>query len=191
MVRRASTTTAGTPYAADVQWALGAGLAAGCDPTLFCTYNATLRDELAVFMSRLLQLPATTQDLYDDDDGSRFETYNNRVGAAGIMSGCGVRRFCPTVRVSRALAAVTLARALDLPASSTDHFTDDDGTGSEPYINAVADAGLIPRCGDRPASARPRQSCAARWRATCGAGSDRSGRWPPRMVWVTGLGGAL
>lgn len=136
----------GTPYAADVQWALGAGLSAGCDPTLFCTYNATLRDELAVFMSRLLQLPATSQDLYDDDDGSRFEAYNNRVGAAGIMSGCGVRRFCPTVRVSRARAAVTLARALDLPASETDHFTDDDGIGSEPYINAVADAGLIPAC---------------------------------------------
>jgi hypothetical protein len=97
-------------------------------------------------MSRLLRLPATTQNLYDDDDGSRYETYNNRVGAAGIMSGCGVRRFCPGVRVSRALAAVTLARALDLPASSTDHFSDDDGTGSEPYINAVADAGLIPAC---------------------------------------------
>lgn len=137
---------AGTPYAGDAAWALGEGLAAGCDPLLFCTYNATLRDELAVFISRLLDLPATSQDLYDDDDGSRFEAYNNRVGAAGIMSGCGVRRFCPTVRVSRALAAVTLARALDLPASSTDHFTDDNGTGSEPYINAVADAGLIPAC---------------------------------------------
>ena len=137
---------AATPYAEDAAWALGAGLQAGCDPLLFCTYNATLRDELAVFMSRLLGLPPTSQDLYDDDDGSRFEAYNNRVGAAGVMSGCGVRRFCPTVRVSRALAAVTLARALDLPASSTDHFTDDDGTGSEPYINSVADAGLIPAC---------------------------------------------
>jgi hypothetical protein len=97
-------------------------------------------------MSRVLRLPATSQDLYDDDDGSRYEAYHNRVGAAGIMSGCGVRRFCPTGRVTRAVAAITLYRALDLPESTTDHFTDDDGTASEPMINAVADAGLIDPC---------------------------------------------
>jgi hypothetical protein len=137
----------GTPFAADAAWALGAGLRAGCDPLLFCTYNPTLRDELAVFMSGLLELPPADEDLFDDDDGTRFEAYNNRVGAAGLITGCGVRRFCPSVKVSRALAAVTVYRALQLPIGKTDHFTDDAGLGAEPAIDAVADAGLMGPCG--------------------------------------------
>jgi hypothetical protein len=137
-----------TPYADDIRWGLGAGLTVGCDPTLFCTYNATLRDELAVFISRLLHLPATNNDLFDDDDGSRYEAYHNRVGEAGIMTGCGPRRFCATAKVTRQFLAVTLARALQLPASETDHFIDDDGIGAEASFNRVADAGLIDPCGE-------------------------------------------
>lgn len=138
----------GTPFAADSAWALGAGLRAGCDPLLFCTYNPTLRDELGVFLSRLLDLPPAAEDLFDDDDGTRYEAYNNRVGAAGLITGCGVRRFCPSVKVSRALAAVTVFRALQLPIGETDHFTDDEGMGAEPAIDAVADAGLMGPCGE-------------------------------------------
>jgi len=138
---------ASTPYAADAAWALGEGLGSGCDPLLFCTYNATHRDELAVFLSRLMRLPATTEDFFDDDDGARFETHINRVAAAGVMTGCGTRRFCGTSRLTRQVLAITLARALDLPPSTTDHFTDDDGINAEPALNAVADAGLIDACG--------------------------------------------
>jgi hypothetical protein len=137
-----------TPYAADAAWGIRSGLQAGCDPLLFCTYNLTLRDELAVFVSRLLRLPATGEDLFGDDEGSRFEAYHNRVGVAGVMTGCGTRRFCPTSRVTRQFLAVTLFRALGLPESETDHFTDDDGSSAEPAINAVADAGLIDACGE-------------------------------------------
>lgn len=136
-----------TPFAADAAWGLRVGLGAGCDPLLFCTYNVTHRDELAVFLSRLLRLPVTTVDFFDDDEGSRFETYHDRVAAAGIITGCGTRRFCPTAKVTRQFLAVILARALELPPSTTDHYTDDDGIGSEASINAVADAGLIDRCG--------------------------------------------
>ena len=135
-----------TPYAADATWGLARGLGAGCDPMLFCTSNVAHRDELAVFMSRLLALPAVTRDAFDDDDGSRFEAYHDRVASAGIMSGCGVRKFCPTGKVSRALAAVTVFRALGLTASTSNHFTDDDGTQSEPMIDAVVDAGIMGSC---------------------------------------------
>ena len=136
-----------TPYAADAAWGLSVGLGPGCDPLLFCTYNVTHRDELAVFLSRLLRLPTTSQDFFDDDEGSRFEAYHDRVAAAGIMTGCGTRRFCPTAKVTRQFLAAILARALELPPSTTDHYTDDDGIGSEAAFNAVADAGLIDRCG--------------------------------------------
>jgi hypothetical protein len=43
--------------------------------------------------------------------------------------------------------AITLARALELPPSTTDHFTDDQGISAEAALNAVADAGLIDPCG--------------------------------------------
>jgi hypothetical protein len=114
---------------------------------LFCPYDITHRDELAVFLSRLMALPATTEDFFDDDDGARFETHINRVAAAGVMRGCGTRRFCGTSRVTRQFLAITLAGALELPASDTDHFTDDDGISAEAALNAVADAGLIDPCG--------------------------------------------
>jgi lysyl oxidase len=136
-----------TPYAADAVWGLSAGLAAGCDPLLFCTYNVTHRDELAIFLSRLLHLPATTTDYFDDDEGSRFEAYHDRVAEAGLITGCGTRKFCATSAVTRQFLAVTLVRALHLPPSATDHFTDDDGIGAEPYLDSVADAGLIDPCG--------------------------------------------
>ncbi|HET8785858.1 MAG TPA: hypothetical protein VFM38_09500, partial [Candidatus Limnocylindrales bacterium] len=47
----------------------------------------------------------------------------------------------------RQFLAAILARALELPPSTTDHYTDDDGIGSEAAFNAVGDAGLIDRCG--------------------------------------------
>jgi hypothetical protein len=152
-VRRTSSGTycvndySSTPYAADVSWALANGLTAGCDPLLYCPYNVTLREQLAKFISLLMHLPATTQDFFDDDDGRWYEPYANRVAAAGLIDGCGTRRFCGASSVTRAVAAITLARALRLPQSTTDHFTDDDGIAAEPAINAVADAGLIPPCG--------------------------------------------
>jgi hypothetical protein len=44
--------------------------------------------------------------------------------------------------------AALISRALDLPASGTDHFADDDGTVHEDDINAVADAGITIGCTD-------------------------------------------
>jgi len=69
------------------------------------------------------------------------------VAEAGLITGCGTRKFCATSAVTRQFLAVTLVRALHLPPSATDHFTDDDGIGAEPYLDSVADAGLIDSCG--------------------------------------------
>ena len=40
-----------------------------------------------------------------------------------------------------------LVRAFDLPPSSTDHFTDDEGSFHEADINAIAEAGVTLGCG--------------------------------------------
>jgi hypothetical protein len=42
--------------------------------------------------------------------------------------------------------ATFLARALDLPAATRDHFTDDNGTTHEPNINRLAEAGITAGC---------------------------------------------
>jgi hypothetical protein len=101
---------------------------------------------MAVFVSRLLRLPTTTRNMYTDDNGTRYEPWINRVGLAAVMPGCGVGKFCPSSFISRQATAITLARALELPASETDHFTDDDGSSAEAAINAVVDAGLMAGC---------------------------------------------
>jgi S-layer homology domain len=65
---------------------------------------------------------------------------------SGITTGCGGGRFCPRSPVSRAQMASFLARALDLPPATHDHFTDDNGTTHEHAINRLADAGIVSGC---------------------------------------------
>jgi hypothetical protein len=65
---------------------------------------------------------------------------------AGITTGCTDTEFCPRDPVSRGQMATFLARALALPASSTDWFTDDDGLSHEDSINRLADAGITTGC---------------------------------------------
>lgn len=67
---------------------------------------------------------------------------------AGIVDGCGPRRFCPNDPIARTTMAQVLARALDVPPADTDHFSDDDGLDAEPAINALAAAGVVEGCRD-------------------------------------------
>jgi hypothetical protein len=66
---------------------------------------------------------------------------------AGITTGCTATTFCPQTTVTRGMMATFLSRALDLPAASDDHFTDDDGTAHEDNINRLFEAGITTGCG--------------------------------------------
>jgi hypothetical protein len=136
----------GGPFAGDVQWAFDRGITGGCAPDLFCTNNAVTRQQMASFLVRTLGLPETAEDFFIDDEASIHERDINRVAAAGITSGCGDDRYCPTSRVTRGQMASFLVRAYDLPSTSTDFFTDDDGSMHERDINAVAAAGITSGC---------------------------------------------
>lgn len=136
-----------TPYATAIAWMLAEGIGRPCDPGLFCTYNPLVRGEMAAYLNRVLGLPDATVDHYDDDDGTQYETHINRVAEAGLAFQCGARAFCPTRNLRRSEAAVFIARALQLAPSANDHFSDDDGTFAEPFINAMVDAGLVAGCG--------------------------------------------
>jgi hypothetical protein len=101
---------------------------------------------MASFLVRALDLPSTTTDFFTDDNGSTHEVNINRVAAAGITKGCTATTYCPDADVSRAQMASFLARAFALPSTTTDFFTDDNGTTHEANINRVAAAGITKGC---------------------------------------------
>jgi Lysyl oxidase/S-layer homology domain len=137
-----------TGYASHIQWALDEGVMRLCDTDLFCTNTRVSRARMAVFFVRVMDLPPAGRDYFDDDDGSTHEWAINRIAEAGLLRGCGVRRFCGSRLVTRAVMAMMLYRALDLPSADRDYFDDDDGTIYERSINALAAAGLTFGCGD-------------------------------------------
>ena len=101
---------------------------------------------MAAFFNRALNLPAATQDHFDDDTGSIFEDDINRLAEAGITKGCTTHDFCPTQTITRAQMASFLTRALNLPETTRDHYTDDDGTTHEDPINRLAEAHIAQPC---------------------------------------------
>ena len=83
---------------------------------------------------------------FGDDDGSVHEHAVATLAASGITTGCASARFCPGDAVTRAQAAALLVRALQLPSSAEDAFSDDGGSVHEADINALAGAGLANGC---------------------------------------------
>jgi hypothetical protein len=135
-----------TTFRDDILWLYTQGITGGCSATKFCPYDSVSRGQMAAFLSRALDLPTASTDYFGDDDTSTFEASINRVAAAGIAFGCATNRFCPTASVSRAEMASFLARAFELPGTSTDFFGDDDGLTHETNINRIAAAGIASGC---------------------------------------------
>ncbi|MEA2024771.1 MAG: N-acetylmuramoyl-L-alanine amidase [Actinomycetota bacterium] len=84
-----------------------------------------------------------------DDNGSSQEPFIEAVYADGITKGCNPPvndRYCPDRNLTRAEMATMLTRALELPASSVDHFSDDDSSIHETAINALSAAGITKGC---------------------------------------------
>jgi hypothetical protein len=91
-----------------------------------------------------------------DDDGDTHEGGIEAIAAAGITLGCNPPandRFCPEDTVTRGQMAAFLARARDLPDTTADFFTDDDGHPFEAAIDRIAAAGIALGC-DPPANDR-------------------------------------
>lgn len=64
----------------------------------------------------------------------------------GITSGCSAERYCPNNPVTRGQMAAFLDRALGLPGTALDFFTDDETSIFEAAINRVAAAGITTGC---------------------------------------------
>ena len=84
-----------------------------------------------------------------DDDGNTHEGAIEAIAAEGITLGCNPPandRYCPDDVVTRATMAAFIARAFDLPPTTTDWFIDDDGSTFEADINRLAEAGITRGC---------------------------------------------
>jgi len=135
-----------------IEWMAGQGITAGCNPPFndrFCPGGVLTRAQAATFVARALELGPPSRDHFVDDEGHVLEGGINRVAEIGITAGCNPPdndRFCPDRRMTRAEFAAFIVRALGLPASEVDHFSDDDGHILERAINRLAEAGITQGC---------------------------------------------
>lgn len=136
----------GSPHELNIIKLAEAGITGGCGDGRYCPNASLTRAQMAVFLSRALGLPAPTRDFFSDDNGHQFESEINSLAAAGITSGCDEGLFCPNASLSRGQMASFVVRAFNLPGTSVDYFSDDNGTAHETGINALAAAGVTSGC---------------------------------------------
>jgi hypothetical protein len=101
-----------TSFRTQIGWLYSQGITGGCTPTKFCPDDPVTRAQMAMFLVRALDLPFTSVDYFDDDDGKTGESSINALAESGITGGCGPRQYCPSQPVTRAQMAAFLYRAL-------------------------------------------------------------------------------
>jgi hypothetical protein len=136
----------GSSFRDQIVWLVDKGIASGCAPSRFCPEAQIQRGQLAAFMARAFDLPPTSEDFFDDDDGHMHEASINRLAAAGLASGCVPGLYCPEWSVTRAQLAAFFARAFDLAPTKNDYFYDDAGMTLEISINRLAASGIAAGC---------------------------------------------
>jgi hypothetical protein len=138
--------TGTSPFLPQIAWLAEQGITTGCTATKFCPKAPVSRGEMATFLDRALGLPSTATDYFTDDETSVHEPAINRVRAAQITYGCTATTFCPTSTVTREQMAAFLTRALHLPPTATDYFTDDETSLLEDSINRLRASGITSGC---------------------------------------------
>jgi endoglucanase len=107
----------GSVFVDDIARLAAAGITRGCNPPVndrFCPDEPVTRGQMAAFLTRALNLPVASADVFVDDSGSVFVDDIARLAAAGITRGCNPPvndRFCPNAAVTRGEMAAFLHRA--------------------------------------------------------------------------------
>ncbi len=85
---------------------------------------------------------------FTDIGGNPFEKEIYWLSATGVTLGCNQSStlYCPNDSVTRGQMASFLSRALNLPAASQDHFTDDATSTHQENINRLREAGITLGC---------------------------------------------
>lgn len=131
----------------DIVWLADAGITRGCGGDRFCPDGRVTRSQMASFVARALNLPATARDYFVDDAANKHEANINRLAAAGVTVGCRPAHYCPEANVARDQMASFLARALDLAPTQTTFFSDVAGNRHEANVNRVATEDITRGCG--------------------------------------------
>lgn len=100
------------PLEISINRVAAAGITSGCATNRYCPDNPVTRGEMASFIDRAFDLPATGNDYFVDDEGSTHENAINRLRKANITGGCTATRFCPNDSTTRAEMAAFLHRAV-------------------------------------------------------------------------------
>ena len=109
---------------------------------------------IGLLIPLFVAVPAGATDLppggtFIDDDLIPAEGYIEAIAAVGVTKGCNPPandKFCPEGILTRAQMASIFVRALDLPASSNQPFTDTADTVHRADIDALATAGITKGC---------------------------------------------
>lgn len=91
----------------------------------------------------------TCEGTFCDDDSSPFEAEIEKLAASGITKGCNPPlndQFCPDSPVTRGSMAAFIVRALNLTATGSTDFVDDDSSIFEAEIEKLAAAGITRGC---------------------------------------------
>lgn len=124
------------------------GVTQGCAEGLFCPDVNLNRGQMATFLVRAFDIPASSTNHFNDDNGSVHEPAINAMASAGITDGCTETAFCTYERVTRAQLATFLARVLELEPVATPAFPDDGPTRHDGNIAALVAAGIVEGCSD-------------------------------------------
>ena len=98
-------------HEADINRVAQARITGGCATGRYCPKQVVTREQMASFLARAFDLPASSRDFFSDDNSSQHEGNINRVAQAGITGGCAPGRYCPTGSVTRGQMAAFLHRA--------------------------------------------------------------------------------
>ncbi len=143
----------GNVHEANIEAIRAEGITVGCNPPIndrFCPTATVSRGQMAAFLVRALDLPASPVDHFIDDGDSVFDADINALAAAEITVGCNppdFDRFCPQQAVSRGQMAAFLVRAFGYTDPGTgDWFIDDDDSVFAPSIDRLRQAGITVGC---------------------------------------------
>jgi uncharacterized protein YkwD len=103
--------TGGSIFAGAIEALADAGIAEPCASGRYCPDAPMTREMMAVFLSRALDLPASSEDRFVDDDNSRFEAEIQALARSGITVGCSETQYCPNDSVTREQMATFLMRS--------------------------------------------------------------------------------
>jgi hypothetical protein len=137
-------------FAEEIGWMAEEGITTGCRTVGFCPKFLVLREEMAVFLDRALDLPdAANPPPFTDiaDRPLRVREAVANLYEAGITAGCTPTKFCPRAVVTRGQmsAFIVVGYGLD-PIPGAGSFTDDDGHFSERFNNRMAADGITSGC---------------------------------------------